>query len=554
MVSNMSAVPTLGGTPVLVLKEGSQRSKGREALHSNIAAAVAVSEVIKTTLGPKGLDKMLVDSLGEVTVTNDGATILKNMDVQHPAAKLLVQISKTQDDEVGDGTKSTVVLAGELLRRAEELIDKKIHPTVIVSGYRKAEETALNVINQLAKPISLDDKETLKKIAITSMNSKSVSDAKDHLANIAVDAVLHIVEKRGERNYADVDLIQIIKKQGGGAKDTQLVMGVVVDKEVVHAGMPKRVEKAKIALLDSPLEIEKTEIDAEIRITNPDQMKAFIDQETNILRDMVEKLASVGANVVICQKGIDDVAQHFLAKHKILAVRRVKQSDMEKLSRATGARIVTTIEDLTAEDLGYAELVEERRVANEKMLFVEGCKNPRSVSVLIRAGLERSADEIERSLHDALKAVATAVMDARILPGAGATHVEIAKAVREYAAKVGGREQLAVESFADAIEIIPKALAENAGLDPINVITELRAIHSKNGKYFGVDLTTGKPVDALANGIIEPATLSIQAVRSAVEAASAIIRIDDMVAAAKSTSAGKGKSESKSESSEESKD
>jgi len=554
MVSNMSAVPTLGGTPVLVLKEGSQRSKGREALHSNIAAAVAVSEVIKTTLGPKGLDKMLVDSLGEVTVTNDGATILKNMDVQHPAAKLLVQISKTQDDEVGDGTKSTVVLAGELLRRAEELIDKKIHPTVIVSGYRKAEETALNVINQLAKPISLDDKETLKKIAITSMNSKSVSDAKDHLANIAVDAVLHIVEKRGERNYADVDLIQIIKKQGGGAKDTQLVMGVVVDKEVVHAGMPKRVEKAKIALLDSPLEIEKTEIDAEIRITNPDQMKAFIDQETNILRDMVEKLASVGANVVICQKGIDDVAQHFLAKHKILAVRRVKQSDMEKLSRATGARIVTTIEDLTAEDLGYAELVEERRVANEKMLFVEGCKNPRSVSVLIRAGLERSADEIERSLHDALKAVATAVMDARILPGAGATHVEIAKAVREYAAKVGGREQLAVESFADAIEIIPKALAENAGLDPINVITELRAIHSKNGKYFGVDLTTGKPIDALANGIIEPATLSIQAVRSAVEAASAIIRIDDMVAAAKSTSAGKGKSESKSESSEESKD
>ncbi len=538
----------------MVLKEGSQRSKGREALHSNIAAAVAVSEVIKTTLGPKGLDKMLVDSLGEVTVTNDGATILKNMDVQHPAAKLLVQISKTQDDEVGDGTKSTVVLAGELLRRAEELIDKKIHPTVIVSGYRKAEETALNVINQLAKPISLDDKETLKKIAITSMNSKSVSDAKDHLANIAVDAVLHIVEKRGERNYADVDLIQIIKKQGGGAKDTQLVMGVVVDKEVVHAGMPKRVEKAKIALLDSPLEIEKTEIDAEIRITNPDQMKAFIDQETNILRDMVEKLASVGANVVICQKGIDDVAQHFLAKHKILAVRRVKQSDMEKLSRATGARIVTTIEDLTAEDLGYAELVEERRVANEKMLFVEGCKNPRSVSVLIRAGLERSADEIERSLHDALKAVATAVMDARILPGAGATHVEIAKAVREYAAKVGGREQLAVESFADAIEIIPKALAENAGLDPINVITELRAIHSKNGKYFGVDLTTGKPIDALANGIIEPATLSIQAVRSAVEAASAIIRIDDMVAAAKSTSAGKGKSESKSESSEESKD
>ncbi|PSN86852.1 thermosome subunit [Candidatus Marsarchaeota G1 archaeon BE_D] len=542
------AVPAVGGQPVLILKEGSQRSKGREALHSNIAAAVAVAEVIRTTLGPKGLDKMLVDSLGEITVTNDGATILKNMDVQHPAAKLMVQISKTQDDEVGDGTKTTVVLAGELLRRAEELVDKKLHPTMIVSGYRKAEEEAMRVIAQIAKPIQLTDKETLKKIAITSMNSKSVSDAKEHLANIAVDAVLRIAEKRGEKNYVDVDLIQVIKKQGGGALDTQLIMGVVIDKEVVHPGMPKRVENAKIALLDTPLEIEKTEIDAEIRITNPEQMKAFLDQETQILREMVEKLAKVGANVVICQKGIDDVAQHFLAKKGILAVRRAKQSDMEKLARATGARIVTNIDDLTPQDLGEAQLVEERRVANEKMVFVEGCKNPRAVSVVVRAGLERAVDEIERSLHDAFKAVGTAVMDPRILPGAGATYVEIARKVREYATKVGGKEQLAVEAFADAVEIIPKALAENAGLDPINVITELRAVHTKqDGFVYGVDITTGKPIDAFKYGIIEPANLTIQAIRSAVEAASAILRIDDVVAAAKSSSASKGSEKKESE-------
>jgi thermosome len=551
----MSAVPSLGGAPVLVLKEGSQRSQGREALHSNISAAVAVAEVIRTTLGPKGLDKMLVDSLGEVTVTNDGATILKNMDVQHPAAKLMVQISKTQDDEIGDGTKSTVVLAGELLRRAEELVERKIHPTMIVSGYRKATDESLKAIKEMAKPINLDDKETLRKIAITSMNSKSVSDAKEHLAKLAVDAVLQITEKRGEKNYVDVDLIQVIKKQGGGALDTQLIMGVVIDKEVVHPGMPKRVEKAKIALLDSPLEIEKTEIDAEIRITNPEQMKAFIDQEASLLKEMVEKLSKAGANVVICQKGIDDVAQHFLAKNKILAVRRAKQSDMEKLSRATGARIVTTIDDLSPEDLGSADLVEERNIANEKMLFVEGCKNPRAVSVLVRAGLERAVDEIERSLHDAFKAVATAVTDARILPGAGATQVGLAKRVREYAAKVGGKEQLAVEAFADSLEVIPKALSENAGLDPINVITELRAAHSKpEGFVMGVDIISGKPIDAIKHGIIEPANLTIQAIRSAVEAASAILRIDDVVASARSSGPGKAGGGGKSKKSEDSND
>jgi thermosome len=552
----MALATTPQGLPVLILKEGSKRTTGREALRTNILAAYAVAEVLKSSLGPRGLDKMLIDSFGDVTITNDGATIVKDMEVEHPAAKMLVEVSKAQDAEVGDGTTTAVVLAGELLNRANVLLDDNVHPSIIIDGYRKAYTKSIELLSSLAKTVEGNNFEVLKEIAKTALASKIVSGGAslDALSEISVKAVLQVKEQLDGEVKIDLDNVKIEKRKGESTVKAEIINGIVIDKEVVHAGMPKRVEKAKIALLNAPLEIEKTEITAKISITSPDQMKAFIDQETNILRDMVEKLASVGANVVICQKGIDDVAQHFLAKHKILAVRRVKQSDMEKLSRATGARIVTTIEDLTAEDLGYAELVEERRVANEKMLFVEGCKNPRSVSVLIRAGLERSADEIERSLHDALKAVATAVMDARILPGAGATHVEIAKAVREYAAKVGGREQLAVESFADAIEIIPKALAENAGLDPINVITELRAIHSKNGKYFGVDLTTGKPVDALANGIIEPATLSIQAVRSAVEAASAIIRIDDMVAAAKSTSAGKGKSESKSESSEESKD
>jgi thermosome len=525
------AVPAVGGQPVLILKEGSQRSKGREALHSNIAAAVAVAEVIRTTLGPKGLDKMLVDSLGEITVTNDGATILKNMDVQHPAAKLMVQISKTQDDEVGDGTKTTVVLAGELLRRAEELVDKKLHPTMIVSGYRKAEEEAMRVIAQMAKPIQLTDKETLKKIAITSMNSKSVSDAKEHLANIAVDAVLRIAEKRGEKNYVDVDLIQVIKKQGGGALDTQLIMGVVIDKEVVHPGMPKRVENAKIALLDTPLEIEKTEIDAEIRITNPEQMKAFLDQETQILREMVEKLAKVGANVVICQKGIDDVAQHFLAKKGILAVRRAKQSDMEKLARATGARIVTNIDDLTPQDLGEAQLVEERRVANEKMVFVEGCKNPRAVTILVRGSGEMVLDEIERSLNDSLNVVRNVVLDPKIVPGGGATETYLAVKLKEFANTVGGKEQLAVQQFAEALLVVPEVLAETAGLDTVETLAELKAKHESGKTSYGIDAVSAKITDMFEAGVIEPLRVKQQILKSATEAALMILKIDDVIAA-----------------------
>jgi len=534
------AIPSVGGQPVLILKEGSQRSKGREALTSNIAAAVAVSEVIRTTLGPKGLDKMLVDSLGEITVTNDGATILKNMDVQHPAAKLMVQISKTQDEEVGDGTKSTVVLSGELLRRAEELIDKKIHPTMIVSGYRRAENEVLKIIDRIAKPIELTDKETLTKIARTSMNSKSVSDAREHLAQIAVDAVLKVTEKRGERNYVDVDQIQVVKKQGGGAMDTELIYGVVIDKEVVHPGMPKRVENAKIALLDTPLEIEKTEIDAEIRITNPDQMKAFLDQETQILRDMVEKLAKVGANVVICQKGIDDVAQHFLAKKGILAARRAKRSDMEKLARATGARIVTNIDDLTGQELGEAKLVEERRVANEKMLFVEGCKNPKAVTILIRGSGEMVLDEVERSLNDSLNVVRNVVLDPRILPGGGAPETYLSVKLREFANTVGGKEQLAVQQFAEALLVVPSILAETAGLDSVDTITDLKAKHETNQTSYGVDAVNGRVEEMYKVGVIEPLRVKQQILKSATEAALLILKIDDVIAASPPKKEGKG--------------
>ena len=538
----MAVATTPQGIPVLILKEGSKRTTGREALRTNILAAAAISEALKSSLGPRGLDKMLIDGFGDVTITNDGATIVKDMEVEQPAAKMLVEVAKAQDAEVGDGTTTAVVLAGELLSKADSLLEDNVHPSIIIEGYRKAYDQSTKLLEQVARRVEADNAESLKELAKTALASKIVSNgsALDKLAELSVKAVLQVKESADGQVRVDLDNVKLEKRKGEDLLDTELIYGVVIDKEVVHPGMPKRVENAKIALLDTPLEIEKTEIDAEIRITNPDQMKAFLDQETQILRDMVEKLAKVGANVVICQKGIDDVAQHFLAKKGILAVRRAKQSDMEKLARATGARIVTNMDDLTSQDLGEAQLVDERRVANEKMVFVEGCKNPKAVSVLVRAGLERAVDEIERSLHDAFKAVATAVTDPRILPGAGATYVEIAKGVREYAGKVGGKEQLAVEAFADAMEIVPKALAENAGLDPINVITDLRAAHTKQkGHVFGVDIITGKPVDAMHAGIIEPAKLTIQAIRSSVEAASAILRIDDIVAAAR-TSTPKG--------------
>ncbi|HID17827.1 TPA: thermosome subunit [Candidatus Bathyarchaeota archaeon] len=528
------SAPELAGTPILILKEGTTRSRGREAQHANITAARIIAETVKTSLGPKGMDKMLVDSFGDVTITNDGATILDEIDVQHPAAKMMVEVAKTQDDEVGDGTTTAVVLAGELLKRGEELLDENIHSTIIVGGYKKAAEKAFEILDEIAVPVDVNDREMLKKIAMTSMRSKSVGAAREHLAEIAIDAVKQIAERRGEGYFVDVDNVQMVKKEGKSTFDTEFIKGIIIDKEVVHPGMPKRVDKPKIALLDCPLEIEKTEFSAEIRIRDPAQMKAFLDEETRMLKSMVDKIKAAGANVVLCQKGIDDMAQHFLAKEGVMAVRRIKKSDMEKLARATGGRIVTNLDDLKPEDLGRSELAEERKIGDDKMVFIEGCKDPKSVAVLIRAGLERLVDEAERSLHDALSVVADVYMKPKIVAGGGATEAELAKRLKEYAAKVGGREQLAMEAFAESLETVPRTLAENSGLDPIDIMVSLRAAHEKpDGFWMGVNVFNGKVEDMMKNGVIEPARVKEQAIKSAVEAASMILRIDDVIAAAK---------------------
>ncbi|RJX15332.1 thermosome subunit [Candidatus Bathyarchaeota archaeon] len=520
--------------PVMVLKEGTGRTRGRNAQRNNIMAARIIGEIIRSTLGPRGMDKMLVDSLGDVTVSNDGATILKEIDVEHPAAKMMVEAAKTQDNIVGDGTTSVVILASELLKKAEELLDQNIHPTVIVGGYRKAADQALKELGNIAVNVDIKDKDTLKKIALTAIRGKTVAAARDLLIDIAIKAVEMIAEKRDDRWVVDVDQVQIIKKPGGSIFDTRLVQGLIIDKEVVHAGMPKRIENAKIVLLDCPLEVEKTEMSAEIRIRDPSQMKAFLDEETRILKEMVGKIKAVGANVAFCQKGIDDIAQYFLAKEGILAVRRVKKSDMEKLARATGGRIITNLDDLKEAELGYAELVEERKIGDDKMVFVEGCKNPRSVGILIRGGLERFVDEAERAIHDALSVVADVYEYSKIVAGGGAVEAELAKRLRDYARKVGGREQLAIEAFADSIESIPRTLAENAGLDPIDILVDMRSKHEKpEGIWVGVDVFEGKTADMMKLNVVEPAKVKEQAIKSAVEAASMILRIDDVIAAAK---------------------
>jgi thermosome len=525
---------TASGQPVLILKEGTTRNRGKEAQRNNIMAAKVVAEVLKSTLGPRGMDKMLIDSLGDITITNDGATILKEIEVEHPAAKMMVEIAKTQDDMVGDGTTTAVVLAGELLKRAEELLDQNIHPTILVSGYRKAAVKAVEAMNKVAVQVEQDDRATLKKVAVTSMASKAVGNAREHFADMAIDAVMQIVEKRGDKNVADIDNIQVIKKTGKGLLESQLVKGLVIDKEVVHPGMPKMVEKAKIALLDAALEIEKTEMSAEIRIRDPNQMKAFLDQENKMLQEMADKIKASGANVVFCQKGIDDMAQHFLAKDGILAARRVKQSDMEKLARATGGRISTDLNDLKAQDLGMAGLVEERKLGDDKMIFVEKCKDPRSVALIIRAGLERMVDEAERAMNDALSVVSDVMENDKIVAGGGAVEIEVAKELRKYATNVGGREQLAIENFADAIEVIPKTLAENGGLEAIDVLVELRSAHEKpDGQYKGVNVFTGKIEDMKQKGVIEPLIVKEQAVKSATESAAMILRIDDVIASTK---------------------
>ena len=530
----MAYLTTQGGQPVLILKEGTARRRGIEARRNNVMAARVIGEVLRSTLGPRGMDKMLIDSLGDITITNDGAAILDEIEVQHPAAKMMVEVAKTQDDMVGDGTTTAVVLAGELLRKAEELLDQNIHPTVVVSGYRKASNKAIEALENVGTPVDLEDRATLKKVAVTSMASKAVGAAREHLAEIAIDAVKQIVEQRGEKKIADIDNIQILKKEGKSLLDTQLINGVIIDKEAVHAEMPKRIEKAKIALLDCPLEVEKTEFNAEIRIRDPTQMKAFLDKETRMLQEMVKKIKASGANVLLCQKGIDDVAQHFLAKSGIMAARRVKQSDMEKLSRATDGKIITNLDDLKPKDLGNAGLVEERKVGDDKMIFIEKCKHPRSVAILIRAGLERMVDEAERAMNDALSVVADVVEYNKIVAGGGAVESEIAKELREYATKIGGREQLAIEAFAEALEIVPKTLAENAGLEPIDILVGLRSAHEKkNGYLMGVDVFSGKVIDMHKNGVIEPLRVKEQAVKSATAAASMILRIDDVIAATK---------------------
>ncbi len=523
----------LAGTPVLILREGASRSRGREAQHANIMAAKIVAESVKSALGPKGMDKMLVDSFGDVTITSDGRTILSEMDIQHPAAKMMVEVSKTQDDEVGDGTTSAVIIAGELLSKAEDLIDKNVHPTVIIDGYRKAGEKALEILEKVAIPVRSSDRQWLKRVAITSMASKLVADHKEQLADIASEAVIHVSEKAGKEYKVDIDDIMVEKKPGESLTETKLINGIVVDKEVVHPGMPKRVEKAKIALLDTALEIEKTEFDAKINIESPEQMEAFLQQEESMLKDMVNKVVKAGANVVIAQKGIDDLAQHFLARKQIIAVRRVKKSDMEKLTKATGGKIITNLNDMTEKDLGYAELVEERKIGDDKMTFIEGCKNPKSVAILIRGGTERIVAEAERSIHDALCVARDVVREPKVVAGGGSPELEVSRALREYAQTLPGREQLAVTAYADALESIPLTLSENAGLDPIDIISELRARHEKGELWAGVDVLEGKPRNLEKVGVFEPLAVKKQIIKSATEAATMILKIDDVIASGK---------------------
>jgi len=521
------------GVPVLILKEGASRSRGKEAQHANIMAARIVAEAVKSSLGPKGMDKMLVDSFGDVTITSDGRTVLDEMDIQHPAAKMMVEVAKTQDDEVGDGTTTAVIIAGGLLAKAEDLVTKNVHPTVIIDGYRKAAEKALETLEKIAMKVGPTEKEALKKVATTSMASKLVAEHKEYLADLAASAILHVAEKVGNQFRADVDDIMVEKKPGESLTGTKLIQGIVVDKEVVHPGMPKRVEKAKIALLDIPLEIEKPEFDAKINIESPEQMEAFLQQEENMLKEMVEKIAATGANVVICQKGIDDMVQHFLARRKIFAVRRVKKSDIEKLTKATGGKIITNLDDVSKADLGYAKLVEERKISDDKMTFIEGCKNPRSVAILIRGGTERIVDEAERSIHDALCVARDIVEEPKILAGGGAPEVEMANVLREYAQTLPGKEQLAVMSYAEALEAVPETLAENAGLDPIDIVSELRARHNKGQTWAGVDVNEGKVNNMNKASVFEPLAVKKQIIKSATEAATMILKIDDVIASGK---------------------
>jgi len=526
----MASIQQTPQGPVLVLKESALQQKGKDAQRNNIQAAKLVAELVRSSLGPRGLDKMLVDSLGDVTITNDGATILKEIDVQHPAAKMMVEISKTLDNEVGDGTTSSVVFAGALLSKAEDLLKKDVHSSVIVEGYQAASEKTLEILSEIAMKIQPDDRESLLKIAKTSMESKLISEDSGDISKLIVDAVLKITTKKGEKHTVDLDNIKVEKKAGASIHDTELIKGMILDKEVVHSGMPTKIEKAKIALVSSAFEVEKTEMSSEIRISDPTQMQMFLEEENRMLKEMVDKIHDVGANVLFCQKGIDDISQHYLAKHGVLAVRRVKESDMTKLAKATGGRVTSNIDDLSEKDLGFAELVHQKKVESDKWVFIEGCRNPLSVSILIRGGSQRVVDEVDRSMHDALMVVKDVIEKPEIVAGGGSPEAYIAAQLKEWANTFDGREQLAIKKYAEAMEVIPLTIAENAGMDPIDTMVTLRAKHTQGKKWIGIDARNTKIADMLAIDIIEPVAVKEQIIKSATETANMILRIDDVIA------------------------
>ena len=534
----MASIQQTPQGPVLVLKESALQQKGRDAQKNNIAAAKLVAELVKTSLGPRGLDKMLVDSLGDVTITNDGATILKEIDAQHPAAKMMIEISKTVDTEVGDGTTSSVIFAGALLEKAEKLLEKDVHSTVIIDGYEAASEKALELLAKLAKAVEPDDRESLIKIAKTSMQSKLVSENSVPLSKLSVDAILKIVEKDGDKYSVDLDNLKVEKKAGGSIDDTALINGIVLDKEIVHSGMPTKIEKAKIALVNAALEVEKTEMSAEIRISDPTQMQQFLEEENKMLKSMVDKIHSIGANVLICQKGIDDISQHYLSKHGIMAVRRVKESDMTKLAKATGGRITTSLDDISTEDLGTAEIVQQKKVEADKWVFIEGCKNPRSVTILIRGGSQRVVDEADRSIHDALMVVKDVVEKPLIVAGGGSPEAYLATELNEWTGSSEGREQLAIKQYAEALESIPLTIAENAGMDPIDSLITLRANQSNGKQTVGINAREGKIGNMFSLDIVEPLAVKEQIIKSATEVACMILRIDDVIAVSGRPSAG----------------
>jgi len=530
----MSAQTPKGNLPVVLLKDGASETKGREAQKNNIAAGKIIADIVRSSLGPRGMDKMLVDSLGDVTITNDGATILKEIDVQHPAAKMLVEISKTTDNEVGDGTTSAVVLAGALLENAESLILQDVHPTIIVDGYKKAAKKAKQYLSEIGEKITPNDKNMLKKIAKTSMQTKLVRKDSDFLADIIVNSIISVASRDGEKFTVDIDDVKVEKKTGGSMKDSTLVKGIVLDKEVVHSGMPRKVAEAKIALINTALEISKTETDAKININNPQQLKSFLDEENNMLKNMVDKVIGSSATVVLCQKGIDDMAQHYLSKAGILAVRRVKESDMTKLAKATGARIVTNLDDLFEKDLGSAENVEEKKIEEDRWVFIEGCRHPKSVTLLLRAGSQRVVDEVERSVHDSIMVVRDVMEFPSIVAGGGSPETYAATKIRNWSKSLEGREQLAAEKFAESLESIPLTLSENAGMDPIDTLTNLRSKQNKGEKWTGIDVMKGRVTNMKSSDIIEPLSVKNQIVSAATEAACMIIRIDDVIATAKS--------------------